>query len=279
MPQNPLRVAIYADATSNASPSPLWHEMKRVLKEPAFKIDLVDQHDLRKPSFFGPDLAMFVLPGIAGETSAYPDHIGPEVNAKIHYFIQTGGTFMGYCAGAYYAAQTVRYTPEWAAHKGRDSGLLGLFGGAAWGPLPNLGVDGEDPRYYKGLTTARLALCPKFRSAAAQALPAELDVCYSSGPTFEGIPLRGRVLARYAAHAGQAPAIVSFPVGNGLCILSGVVPQYGYMSDPLPDPRLKDVMTAIAPHEAHRQLLFDTLMAGVVAHCQKTGQLSIKYTI
>ncbi|MBU6235376.1 MAG: hypothetical protein KGQ41_05990 [Alphaproteobacteria bacterium] len=256
------RVAIYADQSSKASPSPIDQELKRTF--PDAIIERVDRHDIAKPSLYR-DLLMFVLPGIQGETSLYHEHVGPS-NHLIQHYIASGGRFFGQCAGACYAASNVRFTPEWAPAKRRDAGLLGLFNGVAHGPLPGLGVDGEDPRYYRGLTHANITLELADYSHT-------LPLVYTSGPTF--IPHAGQrmnVIGRYA-DADNKPAIISFDYGRGFVLLSGPVPQNG-ATPPTGIPQfatLDVLLELLAPFEDQRVALFDRLMRMMKHHSRMAG--------
>lgn len=256
------RIAIYGDFLSKASPSPLDQEMRRSF--PDALIERVDRNDIKKPSFYR-DLFMFVLPGIEGESSLYHEHIGPS-NPLIREYIENGGSFFGQCAGACYAAQQVHFTPEWAPHKQRLEGLLGLFNGRAHGPIPHLGVNGEDPRYYRGLTHARVVLELGDHSHS-------IPLVYTSGPTF--IPHAGQdmhVIGRYA-DGDNKPAIIRFDYGRGLVVLSGPVPQNG-ATPPIGTPQfatLDALFDVLRPYETQRIEFFDQLMRMFKNHAVKTG--------
>ncbi len=256
------RVAIYADRYSKASPSPLDQEMRRSFPDPSIIIERVDHNDIKRPALYN-DLLMFVLPGIEGESSLYHEHVGPS-NQLIRNYVADGGRFFGQCAGACYAARAVRFTPEWAPMKQRDEGLLGLFNGLAHGPIPGLGVDGEDPRFYRGLTHANITL---MQDDFSHSFP----LVYTSGPTF--IPDAGQsmnIIGTYA-DGGDKPAIISFDYGRGFVILSGPVPQNG-STPPIGIKQfetLDALFDKIRPYEAQRMAFFDQLMLQFKNHALK----------
>ncbi|NBX65434.1 MAG: hypothetical protein EBQ96_00335 [Proteobacteria bacterium] len=258
------RVAIYADRLSKASPSPLDQEMRRSFPDPSIVIERVDQHDIKRASLYQ-DMLMFVLPGIEGESSVYHEHVGPS-NALIRDYVAKGGRFFGQCAGACYAASAVRFTPEWAPMKQRDAGLLGLFNGMAHGPIPGLGVDGEDPRYYRGLTHANITL-------ELGDYNHTIPLVYTSGPTF--IPNSGQpmnIIGRYM-DGEDKPAIISFDYGHGFVVLSGPVPQNG-ATPPTGIAQfqtLDALFDVIRPYEAQRMQFFDMLMRMFKNHARMKG--------
>lgn len=264
------RIAIYADRHSKASPSPIDRELRRSFPQPSVAIEMVDQQDLRKDGFFGSDLMLFVIPGIEGETSFYPDHIGP-IGHRVRNYVAEGGSIFAQCGGASFVPLKTLFTPEWAGHKQRTEGLLGLFNGVAHGPIPGLGVNGEDPAYYRGLTAANVLIGGGDHQIV-------FPMVYTSGPTF--IPNPGQAMtvhARYADAAGQPPAIVSFRYGHGFVLLSGPVPQNGYypLSNLAHLASYDALMERVRPFEETRKWYFDHLMNHIrhhtLQHMLKTG--------
>jgi len=259
------RFAIYSDWDSRASVGGLEQEIKRSL--PKAQIEYVSRIDILNPALYE-NLNAFLLPGIVGEESLYHDHVGPA-NDLIRAYIQRGGVFIGQCAGANYAARNVRFQPHWAPHKTRDEGLLALFNGIAFGPPEGLGVDGNDPRYFRGLTTARIV-------TDAIEFAMEFPVAYSSGPTF--VPNEGqdfRTHARYVDVPGQPPAVISFDYGRGLVILTGPVPQYSPRhAISIKDAAAQMVVETLQAFEPERIRFFDSLMYMAVGHTRSTGFLN-----
>ncbi|HEY8191543.1 MAG TPA: BPL-N domain-containing protein, partial [Alphaproteobacteria bacterium] len=117
-------IVLYADRASHASVTGLAAEFARALGPLAAMIDIVetDAAALRSGTAIDDRTLAFVLPGIVGENSLYHAHIGAEGNDAIRRYVQEGGVFMGLCAGAYYAAQSIEYAPEWAPPRGRNEG-------------------------------------------------------------------------------------------------------------------------------------------------------------
>lgn len=261
------RIAVYADRDSKASPSPIDQEMRRVFRAEDFVIEHVTRHDLLRPSLYR-DLAFFVLPGISGEDSLYHLHVGPA-NDMIRDYVAGGGGLFTQCAGSNYTGDVTIFTPEWAQARRRDSGLLGIFNGIAHGPPPGLGVDGNDPRYHRGLTSTRITI-------QAGDMTRDIAVAYSSGPAFFAAANSTQniaVHARYTDAPGRTPAIISFPYGKGFALLSGPVPHQGFsaVADTPDYAALNALMKKLQPFEADRAVFFDGLMRLLYTHVQKAG--------
>lgn len=245
------RILVYGDRQSKASAAPIPQEIS-ALYNGAISPRLINKDQIT-PCLFSKDYAdLFILPGIDGEVSLYPDHIGERGNDVIRNFVSSGGGFIGLCAGGFYGANMVRYTPPWGAPRGRNSGLLSLFNGKAYGPVPDIAANPNAEDSYKGLTTTPIRT---YNGAQSETL----QICYSSGPTFEIPPEQKgiKVIAEYEGTSKKLPAAINFNYGNGAVVLSGVLPQYGFIdcdkewrSAPS---SLKEVMRKLEPYEDARK--------------------------
>lgn len=195
-------------------------------------IELVHSEDVQNGRAFARGADIFILPGILGQRSYYPDHIGPRGNAHIRTFVQRGGLFLGFCAGAYYAAQHIVYEPEWGERRERLSGTLSFFNGTAFGPVPGYGRTTNDaPRdeleEIGHVDPVPVLVCDKRMEGR------RIELAYGLGPLFRtAADPRIDVIARYADVEGMPPAVMDIPFGRGRVILSGVLPQFGHESDP-----------------------------------------------
>jgi biotin--protein ligase len=259
------RFAIYADWNSNTSSAPLDQEIRR--KFPNATIDMVTSRaDLLKPSLYA-NLDAFILPGIQGEESKYPDHISPA-NDLIRTYVRGGGSYIGICAGAYYAAHSIQYRPGWGPHKTEDTNLLSLFSGTAYGPPKGLHMRGDTSAHFNGLRVTTL-------NTDIMGSMIKVPIVYSSGPTFlPGVAQQVTVHARYADADNHPPAIISFAYGRGLVLLTGPLPQYsGRPHSWLPEHQnLKPILDQLTVHEADRNRLFANLMRQVIAQSRRAGR-------
>lgn len=144
---------------------------------------------------------IFVMPG--GADVLYCAKLNGAGNDNIRAYVEEGGTYLGVCAGAYYACKSI----EW--HKDRNDEIVGkrelaFVNAAAVGSIPELAV-------LYDLT---------LQSAAVIDLEGN-SVYYHGGPYFRLNNKSTDVLARYALPF-DAPAIVRRNVGEGQVVLSGV---------------------------------------------------------
>ncbi len=167
---------------------------------------LVNANDIVDGSAL-PNASLLVIPG--GADKPYARKLKGRGNANIRNFVDTGGTYLGLCAGAYYGCRALEF------HKGRpdevvDERDLALVDAVAYGSLP------EITRYYD--------LTPM--SAAVTSLSTKddcnLKALYYGGPAFHFNDKNIDVLASYDAIPGNPPAIIELKRGKGRVILSGV---------------------------------------------------------
>lgn len=147
-----------------------------------------------------------ILVFVGGWSAEYMNYI--ENHANIRSFVENGGTFVGFCAGAYYASSTMRWKD------GLFEYPLGLFSGEAAGPL-SLGWGTLAPvELNKGIPFNE-----KFGDT--------MEMWYFDGPRFTGFGGSDvDVLACYSFN--DEAAIIAFSFGSGRVMLSGPHPELGY---------------------------------------------------
>jgi len=110
--------------------------------------------------------------------------------------VENGGSFVGFCAGAYYASSTMRWEGNLYDYP------LGLFPGEAAGP------------YFQWGSLATIDLNPKI--SFNQDFPDTLEMWYFGGPCFTGFSESDvDILARY--HANGEAAVIAFNLAAGGC--------------------------------------------------------------
>lgn len=150
---------------------------------------------------------IFVMPG--GADLPYCKKLNGQGNDNIRNFVETGGTYLGICAGAYYACREIEF------HKGRDDEICGprelaFVDGIAIGSLPELAP-------YYDLTLGSAAVVP-----LTMADGEKLHSFYHGGPYFKMDSLEDvEILAHYDLPFA-APAIIRTKIGEGSVLLSGV---------------------------------------------------------
>lgn len=183
---------------------------------------------------------IFVMPG--GADLPYCEKLNGEGNDNIRAYVEEGGTYLGICAGAYYACRRVEF------HKGRADEICGnrelaFTKAVARGSLPELA-----PYYDLTLSSAAIA-------SLSLADGGQVSGFYHGGPMFVGAPEKD-ILARYDGIKGKPAAILKMQIGDGQVILSGVhleVSAEDFADYPLQDekdksliPELQDRLSASA---------------------------------
>ena len=158
--------------------------------------------DLIEGSIFD-DTDIFVMPG--GADLPYCKKLNGKGNRNIRTFVKNGGTYLGICAGAYYACASIEY------HKGRNDEIcepreLALIDAIAIGSIPEIAIPYD-------LTLESAGIAP-LKSPDTQSY-------YHGGPYFQLNDPSAKVLAYYDLPY-ESPAIVSKRIGKGSVILSGV---------------------------------------------------------
>lgn len=166
------------------------------------RVQLVNAQDVIEGCIFE-GCNLFVMPG--GADLLYCRKLNGTGNANIRTFVENGGTYLGICAGAYYACRAIEF------HKGRNDEIcqpreLALVNAVAVGSLPELAPFYDD----------------RLRTVAAIVLQADQDVSayYHGGCKFI-LNEETIVHARYEIKDEPA-AIIEKHFGKGRVILSGV---------------------------------------------------------
>lgn len=149
---------------------------------------------------------LLIIPG--GRDIPYKNSLNGPGNQKIRSFVENGGTYLGICAGAYYASAFVDFekgTPLEIA----ETRELQFFSGRAVGPIYGIGAF-----EYQSERGARTALI-SFQGTT-------YPVYYNGGPTFQGDFSNAEIVAAYEDIPDTPPAILRCRIGKGRALLSGV---------------------------------------------------------
>ncbi len=153
--------------------------------------------------------SLFIMPG--GRDLFYHRDLSPYGTRLVRDFVEGGGTYLGLCAGAYFASAYIEFElgGELEVCGKRD---LAFFSGKAIGPAYGLGQF----RYENegGARAARILWKDCSRNLA-----------YFNGGCFFELSENHQnvdVLARYDDLPGQPAAIIACKIGKGKAILSGV---------------------------------------------------------
>jgi biotin--protein ligase len=167
-------------------------------------------------------LGVLVRGNIDGDVLAFPggadrpwlEPLAGRGNDNIRRFVESGGTFLGVCAGAYYACRRIDF--DGVGLRTVADRDLGLFPGTGIGPLVKLA-----PRYAED--EAKCAAATRITHAGG-----EMIVLYWGGCRFvvDDDAEEVEVLARYAdLPPGDDVAAVRCRVGKGVAVLVGFHPE------------------------------------------------------
>ncbi|CDZ96867.1 Biotin holocarboxylase synthetase/biotin-protein ligase [Phaffia rhodozyma] len=171
--------------------------------------------------------ALLVLPG--GRDLPYVEHIGAYGNARIRDYVQSGGSYLGICAGGYYASAHVAFAPGDAELEVVGDRELAFWPGTCHGPvfpgfqygtelgahLANVGDSDVDP--------ALQATCLYYNGGG-----------HFISPLPDGaMPPGATVLAKFVDHPDKPNAGILIKHGQGTVILLGFHPEYTLLTEPL----------------------------------------------
>ena len=155
------------------------------------------------------EATLFIMPG--GRDVPYTEKLNGAGNARIWKYVNEGGHYLGFCAGAYYGSGYVNFdlgTPL----EVQGPRELAFFPGTATGP-----AYGPGTYCYKNRFGARASLIELSDETKMRAY-------LNGGCYFENADKYPNVtiLAHYADIENNPPAIIRCQVGKGTAILSGV---------------------------------------------------------
>jgi biotin--protein ligase len=202
-------IYIYQDA--GVSPQALLQAMHtfQTSLPPSFSVKTIDAQGVMQNNW-SHDAALFVMPG--GADIPYTQKLNGAGNQKIKNYVRHGGSYLGLCAGAYYASSSIEFDKNGPLEV-LGTRELAFFDGKAIGPV----LSTYDYQTESGARAAKINLNLSNLNQAT--------VYYNGGGYFEHADKikNTRVLGYYA---NQKPAIISINYGQGHVVLSGVHIEY-----------------------------------------------------
>ena len=202
-----------------------------------------------------------VFPG--GRDLPYCSKLNGHCNRRIREFVEKGGSYLGFCAGAYYGSSRVEF------EVGTPNEVIGdrelqLFCGVAKGSAY--------PGYrYSSEEYARAARVDSMEFGS-------LYVYFNGGCFFEGAKSapNTEVLAEYADL--QETAIVKCSVGHGKAILSGVHVEFNPKDMDVTDQYLKAIIPYISQTNPKRMGLLHSLLKQLGLDVKEPGEIENENT-
>lgn len=214
----------------------------RSLLSDRYDVQLITPKSLRIDPWFT-SCALLVFPG--GRDLPYLHDLTGTTNARIREYVQAGGRYLGFCAGAYYACERVEFevegVPEMTVRGERE---LRFFKGVGKGTaFPGFAYDTE--------VGAREVIVGLERSVWKEHWPGlkgedeedeemKVKVWYNGGgvfvPRLDATGLQGNeedemeVIGRYEELEGRPIAGVKCKVGDGVAVLWAVHPEHALSS-------------------------------------------------
>ncbi|KAJ3358712.1 biotin holocarboxylase synthetase [Allomyces javanicus] len=262
----PMNVLLYADeGTSPASVSQTLATLRALLGG-RYDVVQVDARTLRNDPW-EPSTALVVIPG--GRDLPYLRKLGTDGQARIAAYVRSGGRYLGICAGAYFASQSIEFEvndPDLCVTGKRE---MAFFPGMARGAVyPGFQYDSE--------AGARATTIYAVEKTRPKDLPAALNVYFNGGCFFdlETVPAAHRdavtVLASYQDSSPLAPsvnaalpAVVECAVGQGRAVLMG--PHIEYAPARMAGHPDTALIASLAHDEPHRQRLLAWILGDRLA--------------
>ena len=239
-------ILIYDDGVQNNS-----HLMRALNKIfPTKTVRFCGAWDIQNDILNG--IKLLIMPG--GADLYFCEKLNGACNTKIRDFVAAGGSYLGLCAGAYYACASLNW------NHGEIDGAreLALYEGHATGPIHDF-IEDTDNIYDTSWINAAL-ITTKTESFMA---------LYNGGPIFtEPTDKNATVIARYHDLNGAPPAIISGVYGKGRYTLSSPhIEKFGHLLwDGLyrhlnkSYEHNKKVMTTLSPYENKQNQFFKTII-------------------
>ena len=241
------KIVVYVDR--GVSGDSLRHTMKSLQEEIDMHKYLVQRMDASaiKNQNWEKETALFIIPG--GQDVFYESSLGDQGNAKIKQYVERGGSYLGICAGAYFASGAIEF------EKGGQIEVCGerklkFFPGLAVGPA--YGSNKYSYTSEKGAAAASILWKQE-----------SVFVYFNGGCLFA----KARefpdvaVLAAYDDIEGSPAAIVACPFGKGKAVLTGVHIEYSASSLSAENPYLKQMLPLLEKGEAKRRQVFREVLA------------------
>ncbi|GAA99253.1 uncharacterized protein L969DRAFT_73058 [Mixia osmundae IAM 14324] len=229
-----MNVLIYNDAgVSEASVKGIARCLK-ILLATTHDVLTVNAHTIANDPWQA-STSLLVIPG--GRDLPFTQRLNGKANACIRQWVEAGGSYLGICAGAYFASAHVDFEAGSAlAVKGDRE--LSFFGGTCKGAaFPGFVYESES-----GARHVPVALNQVHWSRVWSDVPSQAEVYWNGGGTFQisESTSRATVLATYS-ELDNAPAAVLCHVGKGKALLWSAHPEYATRTD-MTDDRVAPLM-------------------------------------
>ena len=242
----PSKIILYADqGVDGGGLRHLIASFREIINPTFYSLQRVKAKDLVEEGW-EEDTALLVIPG--GRDIFYHALLNGRGTDKIRSFIEKGGKYLGICAGAYFACETIEFE-KGGILEVCASRSLRLFPGIAMGPA--FGLNKYSYENHRGAEAAKISWKDK-----------EFYVYFNGGCTFAAekkFPFV-RQISSYLDLNGHPPAMMEIEVGKGLALLSGVHFEYSVQFLNKEDQYLSRLYPLLSQSEDKRKILFGEIL-------------------
>ncbi|ORX52462.1 class II aaRS and biotin synthetase [Hesseltinella vesiculosa] len=249
-----MNILLYHDRGTAVNAVKQTYHCLKTLMGHAYDIIYVDAKVL-KTQPWEDQCAMLVVPG--GRDLPYCEDLGGLANNRIRRYVEQGGSYLGICAGGYYASSTIEFEKGDPVMQICGSRELSFYPGVSRGTIyPGFVYNSESgARSVDVLLSPSLLLLPGSRS---------VKVYYNGGGYFAHADMFAddgvQVLARYdqpgiCDDEEHPAAIIQCSVGRGHAVLMGIHPEYSVSIHDL-----TSSSASAAPHKLEYKAIVDDLL-------------------
>lgn len=243
------QIAVYSDLGVLKSCLKQTLESLKQILEMDYDIVLINAQQIIH-SNWSETTCLLILPG--GADIPYTKALNGLGNQKIKSYVESGGSFLGLCAGSYYAGKHLEFD-KGTPHEIVGDRELSFFPGTVRGPI----LADYDSHSSKGARAANIT----WKDSLGFSVEQSFVIYYDGGGYFVDAwkyPST-KVLATYTDRE-SLPSIIECQVGAGKAILSGVHVEYDpHLLDSL-DEYLKSIIPSLLDENPGRIQLLKYLL-------------------
>lgn len=250
---SPFPQIIYIYEGPGASSVAIKHTeytLKKMI-HPSYRVQKILPEDVAQGAWLK-SAALFVMPG--GVDTPYGKSLSPKGNQQIQTYVQEGGAYLGFCAGAYYGSKQVAFALGTPLEVMGDRDLA-FFPGVAEGPTL---VPWDD----KSNAGAEVAVLQWKAPNGTFSTDQTFITYFNGGGHFVKANAYSQVtvLATYLSTTPPKAVVIEIVVGKGRVILSGVHCEFDPELFDRNDPFLVSVQKKLMPEDQNRQALMSHLL-------------------
>ena len=253
------RILVYEDYVHNNA------QLHRTLRDSygPFAVTTCDAGDLQT-GILNKSIDLFIMPGGADLYNC--EKLNGAGNKILHHYVDDGGSYLGLCAGAYYASNAMKWADSIDGQTIAGARELNFFPGTAIGPVMEFIEDRDVTKSWN--YPAAIEWLDDMGNIPA-------TVHYNGGPVFVDADMADntKILARYTSLPGTPAAIIECSVGKGRAILCSPHIEHSattlsralYNHNNPSFNRQWKIIDTLIKGDASRKIIWDTVMKRALA--------------